>query len=158
VHVIEEIGIAAKKVVVIGPVIFYTMKSVAEITDQVVDFYNALFLKVFLDSFNAGIQDRRRRDAVGFQVLEAAGAASQSLERFFLSQRLTNSQVDCVLGSLEFVGGNLTLEQIANPYTQPETVVHELLKLPVCTAAQERVIKAEQVAVYRVALTPLFRV
>ena len=119
----------------------------AEITDQVVDFYDALFLKVFFESFGARIPDRRRRDAVRSQALEASGAASQSLERFFVSQRLTSSQVACVLGSLEFVGGSLTLEQIANPYTQPETVVEELLKLPVCIAAQERFIEAEQEAV-----------
>ncbi len=128
------------------------MRAVAAITDQVVDFYNALFLKVFFESFSARIQDRRRRDAVRFQILEAASAASQSLERFFVSQRLSDGQVDCVLGSLEFVGGSLTLEQIANPYTQPETVVDDLLKLPACTNAQDRVIEADQMAVYRVAL------
>src|SRR5882762_6599878 len=64
-----------------------------EITDQVIDFYNALFEKVFFQPFSGRISERRRRDAVKFQVLEAAGAASHSLERFFASQKLTAPQV-----------------------------------------------------------------
>jgi hypothetical protein len=76
------------------------------------------------------------------QVHEPANAASHSLERFFVSQQLTSKQVECILNSLEFVRENLTLEKVANPYTPPEMVVEELLKLPHRKARRKRAITA----------------
>jgi hypothetical protein len=117
---------------------------VADITDQIVDFYNALFERIFFTPFAARIRERRRRDAVRFQVLEAAAATSQSLERFFAGQRLAADAVSCILGGLESATDSLTLEQIGNPITPPESIVEDLLKRQTARSTQE--------AVYRVAL------
>lgn len=124
----------------------------ADITDQVIDFYNALFVRIFLEPFSNRITDRRRRDAVRFQVLEAAGAASQSLERFLISQRHTGAEVECVIGNLVPIIGGLSLEQVANPYIAPEKLVEDLLNLPAASAALHAVAAADQEAVFRVAL------
>jgi hypothetical protein len=53
------------------------------IEDQVVDFYYALFDRIFSESFRLRIDQRLKRDAVMRQVQDSAGAASQSLTRFF---------------------------------------------------------------------------
>ena len=124
----------------------------AEITDQVIDFYNSLFERIFLQPFSSRIPDRRRRDAVRFQVLEASGAASQSLERFLISQRQAVDQVKCVLHNLGSVSEDLTLEQIANPYIAPEKLVEDLLTLPASSSALQAVAAAHQETVFRVAL------
>jgi energy-coupling factor transporter ATP-binding protein EcfA2 len=125
---------------------------VAEITDQVIDFYNKLFERIFFEPFSHRITDRRRRDAVHFQVLEAAGAASQSLERFLISQRHTEPEVECVLNNLASISADLTLEQVANPYVVPEKLVDDILSLPAASAALQAVTAAEQETVFRVGL------
>src|SRR5579862_3532178 len=123
-----------------------------EITDRIVDFYNALFENIFFIPFAARLTERRRRDAVRFQILEAAGAVSQSLERFFASQQLDAEQVGCILTALEFITANLSLEQIANPNTPPERIVEDLLQIPSGSGPLKQVAQANQEAVYRVAL------
>ncbi|MDQ3701861.1 MAG: hypothetical protein M3442_13215 [Chloroflexota bacterium] len=50
--------------------------------DQVVDFYELLFKRIFLASFGPRIPDRLKRDEVKRRVEEVAGAASRSLTRF----------------------------------------------------------------------------
>jgi hypothetical protein len=86
------------------------------------------------------------------QILEAAGAASQSLERFIAGQRLTAPEAECILRGLAFMAGSLSLERIANPYTAPETVVEDLLKMPACSVALDEARRTGHEAVYRVAL------
>jgi hypothetical protein len=125
---------------------------VSDLTDQVVDFYNALFGKIFFDPFRTRIRERRRRDAVERQIEEAASAASQSLERFLVSQQLAPEQAECILGGLSAMAGGLSLERIANPYTPPETIVEELLRMPACSLALEEAGKTGHATVYRVAL------
>jgi len=124
----------------------------AEITDQVIEFYNELFERIFFKPFVEKLAERRRRDAVRFQILEAAGAASQSLERFIVSQRLTASQVICVLSGLQAMSSHLSIEHIANPNVLPEEVVNDLLNLPACSPVVIAVTTAQQQAVFRVAL------
>ena len=70
---------------------------VTSIADQVIDFYNGLFDKIFSEPFRPQITDRIRRNAVVRQVEESADAASQSLIRFFLNEQLTETQVANVL-------------------------------------------------------------
>jgi len=125
---------------------------VADITDQVVDFYDALFLRVFFDPFIGRITDRRRRDAVRSQVLEASGAASQSLERFLVGQRHTAAQVECLLSNLASVGDGLSLEQVSSPYVAPERLVEDLLGGPNAAGALQAVQSAGQETVFRVGL------
>jgi hypothetical protein len=125
---------------------------VSDLTDQVVDFHNALFGEIFFDPFRARIRERRRRDAVERQIEEAASAASQSLERFLVSQQLAPEHAECILGGLSAMAGGLSLERIANPYTAPETIVEELLRLPACSLALDEAGKSGHATVYRVAL------
>ena len=69
----------------------------APIDEQVIDFYHALFERVFSELFRPRINDRLKRNAVIRQVEESANAASQSLTRFFLNAPLTDQQVADVL-------------------------------------------------------------
>jgi hypothetical protein len=68
------------------------------IVDQVVDFYYALFDRIFSEPFRPRIAERLKRDAVLRQIQDSAGAASQSLTRFFLNVLLNEQQVADVLG------------------------------------------------------------
>ena len=121
------------------------------ITDQVVDFYNSLFLSVFFDPFEKRIADRRRREAVRRQVSEAADAASQSLERFFANQQLSAAEVARILGALEFLTGALSLSEVANPYVAAENIVERLIQEPSCACGLPAVKDAGKEAVYRLA-------
>ena len=124
----------------------------ADITDQVVDFYNEIFERIFFKPFAGRIAERRKRDAVLFQILETAGAASQSLERFLSVQQVASDKLRHVLGGLGSVILGVTLDQVANRYTAPEQIVEELLAPPSCSMALAQVTKAGQEAVFRVAL------
>jgi hypothetical protein len=131
---------------------------VSNLTDQVVDFYNALFGEIFFAPFRARIAERRRRDAVRRQIEEAANAASQSLERFLISQQLTPEDAECILGGLSSMAGGLSLERIANPYTAPETIVEELMRMPACSLALDEADKTCHATVFRVALHSVVQV
>ena len=102
---------------------------VGSIEDQVVDLYGRLFEAVFSEPFRAAIDQRIRRNAVIRQVEESADAASQSLTRFFVNQRLTPEQVAAVLAGLNQLPDILSIEDIANPNITPESTVEKLLKV-----------------------------
>jgi len=125
------------------------------IVEQVVDFYGCLFDHVFSKRFADGIPDRLRRNAVMRQVEESADAASQSLTRFFLNQRLSEKHVSAVLGGLANLGDQLPLDDIANPNVTPEKVADGLLTVLPCPEAL-RELGLE--AVYRVTLHSLVQV
>ena len=72
------------------------------------------------------------------QIQEAASAASQSIERFFVNQQLADEQMECILAGLASMTGRLTLEQIASAYALPEKTTEELLINPPCYAALDR--------------------
>ncbi len=112
----------------IAPVIDrFTLLIIMSIEDQVIDFYRELFGQVFSERFRPEIADRLRRDAVTRQVEDAADAASQSLTRFFLNERLSEEQTAAVLNGFGELSALLTLEKIALPNLAPESVVKELL-------------------------------
>ena len=67
------------------------------IDEQAIEFYNALFNRIFSQPFQLQITQRLRRNAVLRQVAEAADAASQSLTRFFLNSQLSEQQVADIL-------------------------------------------------------------
>src|SRR5258708_273282 len=98
-----------------------------KILDQTVDYYYDLFDKVFAKPLGAGIPERLKRDAVIRQVQEAAAAASQSLARFFISNKLSEPKVKEILGGFSLLGSKLGLEQIANPNRPAESIVDVLL-------------------------------
>lgn len=126
-----------------------------DVEDQVVDLYDRLFDKIFSEPFRSRIAGRLKRDAVIRQVQEAAGAASQSLIRFFLNEQLSKEQVANLLSGFENLGGLLSLEDIRNPNVTPETIVEGLLtKLP----CPQTVRQAGHDPVYRVGLHSLVQV
>lgn len=85
------------------------------IVDQVVDFYYGLFDRIFSEPFRPRIAERLKRDAVIRQVQDSAGAASQSLTRFFLNEQLNEQQVANILGGFATLNDRLKLDDIANP-------------------------------------------
>ena len=97
------------------------------IEDQVVDFYYLLFGKIFTEPFKVKIGERLKRDAVARQIQDAAGAASQSLTRFLLNERLTSEDAARLLQGFEPLHDLLELEDVANPNVPPETLVSDLL-------------------------------
>lgn len=126
-----------------------------QIVDQVVDFYYALFERIFSDSSRPRIVERLKRDAVIRQVQDSAGAASQSLTRFFLNEQLTQEQVAGILDGFATLCDQLKLSDIANPNVTPETIVDNLLAYLPCP---ETVRQAGQDAIYRVALHSVVQV
>ncbi len=97
------------------------------IDEQVIDFYYALFDRVFSEPFRPRIKDRLKRNAVIRQVEESADAASQALTRLFLNEQLTKQHVAAVLEGFAILGELLELDDIANPNVTPEVVVEKLL-------------------------------
>jgi len=126
------------------------------VQDQVIDFYYTLFDEIFSIPFKARIKDRLKRDAVIREVQGSAGAASQSLTRFFLNERLGKKDVMRILRGLNKLSEVLKLSDISNPNVTPESLVEELLtgKL-VCP---EAISKAGGGALYRVALHSVMQV
>ena len=90
------------------------------IDDQVIDFYYALFDRIFSQPFRARITQRLRRDTVIRQVDDAAGAASQSLTRFFINQQLTAPQVAGIL-----------VDKEAEAYQESLDLTQEMAEAPV---------------------------
>ena len=119
------------------------------ILDQTVDFYYGLFDRIFSEPFRSRITDRLKRDAVIRQVEESAAAASRSLTRFFLNERLTEQQVAEVLSAFTALPNFLKLDDIANPNVTPEEVVDDLLPQLPCPRS---IHDAGRAAVYRVAM------
>jgi hypothetical protein len=125
------------------------------IVDQVVDFYYTFFDRIFSEPFRARIAERLKRDAVIRQVQDSAGAASQSLTRFFRNEQLNKQQVADMLDGFATLGNRLKLDDIANPNVTPETLVDALLAdLPCPEAVQQ----ADHDATYRVALHSVVQV
>ena len=126
----------------------------SSIDDQVLDFYGELFGHLFSEPFRSRISDRRRLNVVIRQVEDAADAASSSLTRFFLNQRLSEANVEGILGGFTAMGDLLELENIANPNVTTEEVVESLLnRLPCPQAVQQT-----HATVYRLALYTVVQV
>ena len=128
----------------------------AATADQVVDFFDDLFARIFSDAFRPQIEDVLRRKAVTRQVEEAADAASQSLTRFFRNQQLTERQAADILAGFTPLRSLLKLADISNPNVTPEAVVENLLvrSLPIPEAVQQ----VGQESVFRVALHSIVQV
>jgi NACHT domain-containing protein len=121
----------------------------SSVDEQVIDFYYELFDRIFTQPFRPKIKERLRQDAVARQVQEAAGAASQALTRFFLSQQLSETQVAQILQGFSSLYDLITLEDIASSNYTPESLVDNLLKKHSCPASVDQVGAGP---IYRVAL------
>ena len=125
------------------------------IDEQVIEFYNALFDRIFSQPFQLQITQRIRRNAVLRQVEEASDAASQSLTRFFRNSQLSEQQVADILDSFSTLGNLLKLEDVANPNVAPESFAGKLLESMPCP---DSVRAAGQDAIYRHSLYSMIQV
>ena len=83
----------------------------AAIDEQVINYFHALFARVFSTPFGPQIKQRLKRNAVIRQVEESADAASQSLTRLLLNQQLTEEQVAQILSGFDPLGELLREEE-----------------------------------------------
>jgi hypothetical protein len=123
--------------------------------DQVIDFFNIIFKRIFSDQFEVQIPDRLRRNAVIRQIEEASDASSQSLTRFFLNQKITPQQVEDIIKGLETPTSNIEFSHINSSYYTPETYVDQLLTGLKCP---EAVRQSGHDAIYRIALHSIVQV
>ncbi len=126
-----------------------------DLDDEVINFYDSLFSKIFSEPFRAQIANRLKEKAVLRQVEESADAASQSLIRLFQNERLDSQVASGVLGGIEELADHVGLDDIANPNVTPEELVDSVIADLPCP---ESVRHAGQDAVYRVALHTILQV
>lgn len=125
------------------------------IDDQVIDFYQNLFERIFSEPFREQIAERRKRNTVVRQIEEVADAASQSLTRFFRNQRLGAQETADILDGFSTIGDQLQLADIANPNVTPEGIADRLLEgLAIPDSVQE----AEHETVFRLGLHAVVQV
>ena len=126
----------------------------SSIDDQVLDFYNALFEHLFSEPFRARISERRRLKEVIRQVEAATDAASSSLTRFFVNQKLSEETVAGILAGFEAMGSLLQLENVSNPNVTTEEIVEDLLSRLPCPHPVQKT----HDAIYRLALYTVVQV
>jgi len=126
----------------------------SSVDDQVLDFYAELFNNLFSEPFNECISDRRRLNDVIRQVGAAADAASSSLTRFFLNQKLTEAEVEYILRGFAAVGDLLRLENIANPNVTTEEIAENVLSHLPCP----QTVQQTHEAIYRLAVYTVVQV
>lgn len=125
------------------------------ISDQVVDFYYAVFDRIFGEGARLGIPGRLKRDEVLREIQGWAGAASQSLTRFLLNKQLAEQHVEAILEGLALATDSLKLDDVANSNIAPETVVETRLGGVKCP---EPARAAGHDAIFRVALHSVVQV
>jgi hypothetical protein len=126
----------------------------SSVDDQVLDFYSELFDHLFSEPFRTQISERRKLNVVIRQVEEAADAASSSLTRFFLNQKLSEATVEGILSGFAAMGNLLELNDIANPNVTTEEIVEKLLNPLPCP----QTVQQTHDAVYRLALYTVVQV
>ncbi|MBD2235012.1 NACHT domain-containing protein [Phormidium tenue] len=126
----------------------------SSVDDQVLDFYSELFSHLFSEPFREHITERRRLNEVTRQVEAAADAASASLTRFFLSQKLSEDIVANILSGFASMGSLLQLEKVSNANVTAEEIVEDLLNHLPCPQA----VQPPYNAIYRLALYTIVQV
>ncbi|KOP24520.1 hypothetical protein AMR41_20565 [Hapalosiphon sp. MRB220] len=126
----------------------------SSVDDRVLDFYSELFEHIFSEPFRTRISERRRFNEVNRQVEATADAASSSLSRFFLNQKLSEETVAGILAGFAAMSNLLQLENISNPNITTEEVVENLLNRLPCP----QVVQQTHDAVYRLALYTVVQV
>ena len=127
----------------------------ANIDDQVIDFFTALFLGLFFYPFQTEISGRLKRNRIRRQIEESADAASQSLIRFFNNQELTNSQVAKILEDCVELTASLQLSDVANPNHTPENLIEDLLEQNSLASRSSETVSD---SIYRLALYSIIQV
>ena len=97
-------------------------------SERVIEFYAALFERIFIEGGEVDRLDQLRARAVRRQVEEAADAASQTLTRFFAHQQFSNEDVRAALAAFGRVTEPVTLARVADPNANAESLSEELLE------------------------------
>ncbi|MBC6435571.1 hypothetical protein FM036_39875 [Nostoc sp. HG1] len=113
-----------------------------------------LFDLLFSEPFRGRISELRKLKRVIRQVETAADAASSSLTRFFLNQKLSEANVEDILKGFAAIGELLELEDIANPNVTTEEIVENVLSRLPCP----QTVQQTHGAVYRLALYTVVQV
>jgi deoxyadenosine/deoxycytidine kinase len=124
------------------------------IDNQVLDFYGELFEHLFSNPFRNRISERRRLNEVLRQVGEATDAASSSLTRFFVGQKLSETEVAEILSGFQKMGQLLSLENISNSNVTTEAIAEDLLGRLPCP----QTVQISHNAIYRTALHTVVQV
>ena len=124
------------------------------VDDHVLDFYDELFNQLFSEPFRSRITDRRRCNEVIRQVEAATDAASASLTRFFLSQKLNEETVTEILSGFASLRDLLQLEKVSNANVTAEEIVEDLLNSLPCP----QTVKPPYDAIYRLSLYTIVQV
>ncbi|MBG1271945.1 NACHT domain-containing protein [Nostoc sp. WHI] len=123
----------------------------SSVDDQVLYFYARLFDLIFSEPFRGRISELRKLNPVIRQVEVAADAASSSLTRFFLNQKLSEATVKDILRGFAAIGELLELENIANPNVTTEEIVENVLsRLPCPQTVQQTYGPVYRLALYTV--------
>ena len=126
----------------------------SSIDNQVLDFYGELFEHLFSEPFRNHISERRRLKEVLRQVDEATDAASSSLTRFFVGQKLSETEVAEILSGFQKMGQLLSLEDISNSNVTTEAIAEDLLGRLPCP----QTVQISHSAIYRTALHTVVQV
>lgn len=98
------------------------------IEDRVIDFFADLFRQVFYTPFAPEIPSRLKRNKVERAVSDAADAASQTITRLLLNERLSIAQVEALLGGLQGLADALDIKDIGNANIAPESIAEDVLR------------------------------
>jgi hypothetical protein len=121
----------------------------AYVPDQVMDFYEALFKDLFITPFSAEILDRRKRNEMRRRVEALGESAAQSTIRMLTNQRVSETDVACILDGLRPLSVVITCEELAQTRETTQGLVEQLLtRLP----DLQNVLEKRQVALYRATL------
>jgi hypothetical protein len=126
----------------------------SSIDNQVLDFYGELFEHLFSNPFRNHISERRRLNEFLRQVGEATDAASSSLTRFFVGQKLSKTEVAEILSGFQKMGQLLSLEDISNSNVTTEAIAEDLLSRLPCP----QTVQISHNAIYRTALHTVVQV
>ncbi|MEL7355905.1 MAG: NACHT domain-containing protein [Cyanobacteria bacterium J06560_6] len=126
----------------------------SSVDDQVLDFYGELFEHLFSEPFRGRITKRRRLNEVTRQIEAAADAASASLTRFFLSQKLSEETVEDIILGFASLESLLQLDKVSNTNVTVEELVKDLLVHLPCPSTVQKT----HDAIYRLALYNIVQV
>jgi hypothetical protein len=99
----------------------------AYVPDQVMDFYEALFKGLFTTPFSAEILDRRRRNEMRRRVEALGESAAQSTIRMLTNQRVSETDVACILDGLRPLSMVMTCEELAQTHESTQGLVEQIL-------------------------------
>jgi len=98
-----------------------------QIEERIVDFFADLFDELFTTPLTTEIDSRLRRSRVQRAIGDASDAASQTIIRLLLNERISAAGLDAILSALDGSGARLPLHVVSNANIAPDTIAAGLL-------------------------------